>query len=186
MFVCLSFTLSFVCAHVGHDVINASLYLCLFLYICIYEYVYMLKYQHFYNIFLLYLQFSIFVISVNIMYYYLSILCCCLFIYFFIYFFIFLFIYLYVYLFIYLFIYMFIYLFIHLFLFIYLFIYFFIYLFIDVHLCNCRLCCYKYVRRVLVLYSLFVCNKLSSETWVLGTHKTCLKVLQGSQVLGSR
>ena len=152
MFVCLSFTLSFVCAHVGHDVINASLYLCLFLYICIYEYVYMLKYQHFYNIFLLYLQFSIFVISVNIMYYYLSILCCCLFIFFFFNFFIFLFIYLYVYLFIYSFI------------FIYLLIYFFIYLFIDVHLCNCRLCCYKYVRRVLVLYSLFVCNKLSSET----------------------
>ena len=39
---------------------------------------------------------------------------------------------------------------------------------------------------VFVLYSLFVCNELSSETWVFGVHNTCLKVLQGSQVLASR
>ena len=33
---------------------------------------------------------------------------------------------------------------------------------------------------------LFVNNKLSSETWVLGADKACLKVQQGLQVLASR
>ena len=33
--------------------------------------------------------------------------------------------------------------------------------------------------------SLFVCNELSSETWVLGAHKTCLKVLQALHFLAS-
>ena len=36
-----------------------------------------------------------------------------------------------------------------------------------------------------MLYLLFVCNELSSETWVLRAHKTCSKVLQGLQVLAS-
>ena len=87
----------------------------------------------------------------------------------------------YYYLFNYLSIHLFIYLFIYLlfiYLFIYSFMYLFIYLFIDVYLCICTLSCYKYVSCVFVLYSLFVCNELSSETWVLGHNKTWLTVLQ--------
>ena len=36
-----------------------------------------------------------------------------------------------------------------------------------------------------VLYSLIVCNALSNKTWVLGAHKSCLKVMLVSQVLVS-
>ena len=38
---------------------------------------------------------------------------------------------------------------------------------------------------MLTLCSLFVCNELFSEAWVLGAHKICLKELQSSQVFAS-
>ena len=36
-----------------------------------------------------------------------------------------------------------------------------------------------------MLHSLFVWNELSSEIWVFGAHRTCLKVLKSSEALAS-
>ena len=37
-----------------------------------------------------------------------------------------------------------------------------------------------------MLHSLFVWNELSSEIWVFGAYRTCLKVLKSSEALASR